>query len=438
MKQWLLSALLLAICAPWIESQSITIDLAHPQNGRYERRFGVEAANHDPSANTPKKIAQVNLALAKDGNTDAAWQLALAYLQGYGVKQDLTQAKHWFQIGAIKPEQKSLVAEMYQNGEYFPESLDAAADWFTSAGRPSDLFEIAQAYRMASPPQTARAAALYVALLKESGHPEVRRAQMELGNFVLDGKYTAGPDVTGRALNLEWARTIAQELLGQEEYKIAVDYSIGRSGLPPDKTMWLRFCGRAAAYNIDLAQIFYAQAITEGTAPNPSGYDDVAWTRLASDKQSGEIAKLRAMESGMNAQQRRSANAVYESFLQTRVASGAYYLLDDPLRDPVPDSLAAVPPDDPDQQLRFAFELEKKGQTDDEAYRRAMDIYRTVRDSREMDARFVLGRNCLNGTNGIQKNAASARYWLHEAAGRGSKPAQQLLTTLPDTPSPSN
>ncbi len=261
---------------------------------------------------------------------------------------------------------------------------------------------------------------------------------MELGNFVLDGKYTAGPDATGRALNLEWARTIAQELLGQEEYKIAVDYSIGRSGLPPDKTMWLRFCGRAAAYNIDLAQIFYAQAITEGIAPNPSGYDDVAWTRLASDKQSGQIARLNAMESGMNAQQRHSASTVYESFLRIRVTAGAYYSPGDSLRNPQPDALAAVTPDDPDIQLRIAFELEKKGQTDDEAYHRAIDIYRTVRDRREMDVRFVLGRNCLNGTNGIPKKAPSARYWLHEAAARGSKPAQQLLTTLPAAPSASN
>lgn len=46
---------------------------------------------------------------------------------------------------------------------------------------------------------------------------------------------------------------IAQELLGQKKYQIAVEYELGREDLPPDKEMWLRYCKRAVAYNIDLA-----------------------------------------------------------------------------------------------------------------------------------------------------------------------------------------
>jgi hypothetical protein len=33
-----------------------------------------------------------------------------------------------------------------------------------------------------------------------------------------------------------------------------------------------------------------------------------------------------------------------------------------------------------------------------------MDLYRSVRDRREIDIRFVLGRIALNGTGGIPKN----------------------------------
>jgi hypothetical protein len=251
-----------------------------------------------------------------------------------------------------------------------------------------------------------------------------------LGNFVLDGKYSAGNDSTGRALNLKWARIITQELLGQEEYKIAVDYDIGREDLPIDKAMWLHFCRRAAAYNIDLAQHFYVESMMQGDVPDKSGYEEIVWTRLASEKQTGEIALLNSMTSGMTAQQRDAANAAYESLVQARKYDGAYYPVDDPLRNPTPEALAAMPSDSPDVQLRRAFVLEQAAQTSEATYRQVMDIYRTVRDRREMDIRFVLGRDCLNGTSGIPKNPATAQYWLHEAADRGSKPAQDLLTTL--------
>jgi TPR repeat protein len=380
----------------------------------------VEAANHDPAANTPEKIAETNQTLAIHGNPDAAYELGLAYLQGYGVPQDLTQAEQWFRIVATDPGLESLI------------DLDATAHLPLG-----DLFELAQTYRQGSPPQTERAAKVYVSLLKQTGHPEVRRAQMELGNFVLDGKYTAGNDTKGRALNLEWARIIAQELLGGEEYKIAMDYDIPRGEVPKDPAMWLRFCQRVAACNIDLAQHFLAQAIMDGTVPNKSGFDDVAWTRLASDKQTGEISQLKAMESGMTPDQHQAADAEYQSLVQTRVRDGACYPPDDLLRNPTPAALASMPNDDPDVQLRRAFALEKSAQTNDDAYREAMDLYRTVRDHREVDVRFILGRDYMNGTNGIPRNLALARVWLNEAANRGSKPAQALLTAV-DSPSSKN
>jgi TPR repeat protein len=378
--------------------------------------LAVTAANRDPAANTPEKIGVINQALAKSGNIDAAYELGLAYLQGYGVRQDLAQAEHWFQVVATDPGLKSAI------------DLDAEARL-----PPLDLFELAETYRKGAPQQTERAARIYLYLLKQTGHPEVRLAQMALGNLVLDRKYSAGDDARGRALNLEWARIIAQELLGQEEYKIAIDYEIGREDLPKDSAMWLRFCKRAAAYNIDLAQKFLAQAIAEGTVPNQYGYDDVTWTRLASDKQTDEIAVFKAMESGMTPQQQQAADAEYASLVQTRASDGAYYSPGDPLRNPTPAEFATMPKDDPDVQLRRAFALENAAQANSDAYREALNLYRTVRDRREMDIRFALGRDYMNGTNGLPRNLDLARYWFDEAAGFGSQPAKTLLAALAST-----
>jgi TPR repeat protein len=343
----------------------------------------------------------------------------------------MVQADHWFRIGATTADEKSIVASLHRNGYYFDKDLSVAAVWYTSAGRPGDFFELSQGYRLASPPQTGKAVAIYLDLLKQTGHPEVRRAQMELGNLVIDGKYSAGEDAHGRALNLEWAHIITQELLGSEEYKIAVDYSVGREDIPKDHALWLHFCKRAAAYNIDLAQHFYAEAMMDGSAPNKSGYDDVAWIRLASDKQAGNLSLLKTMESGMSAQQHQAAEDIYQSLVDTRKQDGAYYQPDDPLRDPTASALSAMEQDDPDVQLRTAFSLEKTAVSDESSYHRAMDIYRTVRDRREIDIRFILGRYLLSGANGFSKNPVEARVWLTIAAERGSEPAKALLATPP-------
>src|SRR6185437_4665700 len=97
-----------------------------------------------------------------------------------------------------------------------------------------------------------------LAIRKFAG-PNLNWATSSLTGFTARGRN----DSEERAQNLEWARMIAQERLGQIDYKIAVDYDIGQEDLPPDHTMWLRYCKRAAAYNIDLAQHFYVEALNE-------------------------------------------------------------------------------------------------------------------------------------------------------------------------------
>jgi TPR repeat protein len=389
------------------------------------------ALTHDPLSDAD--IAKVNLDLFAKGDKDAAWELGLAYMQGFGVPEDFAKAEQMFRVGATDADRKAMVGMFYAEG-YFPKDLDAVERWYTAAGRPQDYFEIAETYKAAAqndkaiaPRYYARATTLYLALLKDIGHPEVRRAQLELGNLVVDGFYSAGDDANGRAQNLEWARMIAQELLGQEEYSVAVDYKIGQEDLSPDQAMWLRFCKRAAAYNIDIAQHYYVEALNQAEAKDFSGYDYVAWTRLASEKQTGELTLLKAFTQGMTTQQLEAANAAYDALVKTRKLYGAFYPMDDPLRNPSPEALSAMPQDDPDIEIRRAFSLEKAASTDTSTYTEVLATYRRIRDRRKMDVLFILGRNLMDGKNGLPKNISAAEYWLNEAAREGSDQARSFL-----------
>jgi TPR repeat protein len=404
-----------------LAAQTTAVDTARP----FRMHYVVSPANGDPSARTDEQINAVNVRLAADGNTDADFQLGLAYMQGVGVAADLAKAEHYFELGAITPSDKALVSNFYLEHGWFPYSPEKAVGWLLAAGRPGDLFAAAQAYRNFTPAENTKATAIYRELLERPGTAEFRRAQMELGNLVLDGKYSAGEDAAGRALNLEWARIITQELVGQQEYTIAVAYSAGVDGVPKDDAMWERFCTRAAAYNIDLAQQFYGRAIMNGTIKDASPYLGYAWIRLAADKQYNNKATVQQLEQQMTPEQLQQANSIFEGLVQERARDGAYYALGDPLAEPTAEELAKMPDDDPDVQLRRAFVLEQSGRPED--YEPAMRLYRIARDRRDMDIKVVLGRDCLYGTHGITQDAKLAQYWLKSAANAGSKPAALYL-----------
>jgi TPR repeat protein len=132
----------------------------------------------------------------------------------------------------------------------------------------------------------------------------------------------------------------------------------------------------------------------------------------------------------MTPKQLADAGAAYLELLKEHTQYGAYYVQDDPLRDPSPEALAAMDQDDPDVQLREAFNLERSAATDERAYLAALAIYRKVRSERDYGFRFVLGRDALYGTHGVPKDRNVAEYWLKMAAYGGSKPAQQLLDQI--------
>lgn len=168
--------------------------------------------DHLASCESPDGIYAWNVKLALKGNVEAAYQVGLAYLQGYGVRQDLSRAEHWFLIGALSPYEKHWVGDQYRSGRYFAKNLEKVDYWYRAAGDHFSLHELALVYRMGilGKPDPAKAVALNLELLK-GGDGYVRLAEFELGNMVIDGQYASGD----RRQDLKWAREIAQELIGQ-------------------------------------------------------------------------------------------------------------------------------------------------------------------------------------------------------------------------------
>jgi len=395
-------------------------------------------------AETPEQHLKRVEQRANRGDKKAAYELGQMCAFGFPAKpdemyrpQDLKQARHWFEIGADTPYERAQVAMMYANGNPFQKDLEAAERWFRSTSESVYLLEAGLDYKAAAEADTSqsskyysKATAIFLELLKKPGDPNLRRAQLELGNFVIDGIYSAGQDAKGRRQNMVWARMIAQELVGQKLYQIAVAYELGQDGLTKDKKMWLRYVKRAAAYNIDNAQHFYTEAMNSGEAPDPSSYDYLAWTRIENDSNNRNIQLLNALTRGMTAKQLKAADAAYRALVDVRQRFGAFYVADDPMRDPPPGALEAMDQEDPDVQLRRAFSMESTAATDSNTYARVIDLYRTVRNHRDSDCRFVLGRYALLGTNGVPKDREVATYWLREAINSGSKSAQELLDQL--------
>jgi TPR repeat protein len=421
--------LLLLLSSPFIETRLYSQQLPAPFFSETE---------------TPEQHLKRVERLAKSGDKEAAYELGQICAFGFPAKpdemyrpQDLELARHWFEIGADTPYEKSQVALMYANGNPFPKNLEMAEHWYRSAGETVYLFEAGETYKAAAEADASQASkyypkatAIYLELLQKTGDPNRRRAQLELGNFVIDGIYSAGQDAKGRKQNMVWARMIAQELVGQKLYQIAVAYELGQDGLTKDKKMWLRYVKRAAAYNIDNAQHFYVEAMNNGEVPDPSGYDYIAWPRIENDSNNRNALLLNALTRGMTEVQLKAADAAYRALVDARQRYGAFYVADDLMRDPSPSELKAMDQEDPDVQLRQAFAMESAAATNSNAYERVIDFYRTVRNHRDSDCRFVLGRYALLGTNGVPKDRKVAAYWLREAINSGSKPAQALLDRI--------
>ena len=386
------------------------------------------AANGDPNAKTPEQIATVNKKLAAEGNTEAAYQLGLAYMEGLGVPQDLKLALHWYEMGATTPTQKMQVGSQYQSGQYFQRDLQVAAHWYESAGDSASLFELARMYQLGQvgPQDLPKAIDIYLRILKDPTKAHFGRAEMELGNLVLDGKYTSHSP----SQDLLWSRIIAQELIGQEQYKLAFAYgsAMDLPGTPEVEALVTR---TAASYNVDLAQEYMAEANLKGKHASANFAQGYAWLKLASQKRAADKPSFDSLASRLSPAQLAEAESAYAALEKTREETGAYYEQNDALRSPDLSVLQRSLEEytDPDEQLRVAFHFELHS-SDPVAFAKALRLYRIVRDQRVSSVRLKIGTQYLQGLNGFPKNASIAAKWYSYAANAGSVEACRHLADL--------
>ena len=149
--------------------------------------------DHLASCESPADIYAWNLKKATKGNVEAAYQVGLAYLQGWGVRSNVTRAEYWFHIGAQTVPEKRWVGERFRDGIYAPRDIAKVDYWFRAAGDHDSLLQLARIYRSGAlgSPDPSKASALCTALLK-GGDGYARLAAFELGNMVLDDQFSSG------------------------------------------------------------------------------------------------------------------------------------------------------------------------------------------------------------------------------------------------------
>lgn len=310
----------------------------------------------------------------------------------------------------------------------FASRIRAQSPALTDAATSSARFDLARSLQRepAPPADIQRAALIYRDLITLTGDPYVRRAQMELGNLVLDNKYTSGDP----KLDLFWARTITQELLGQEQYRLAFAHGSAMD-LPSSPEVNALTVRTAASYNVDLAQLQMAER-----APKA---ERAAWLRLGG-QYFNQIQNLADVEdNALTPEERSAVSEAFSALLSTRESSGAFYRKSDPLRDPGQASLEALlaKGTDPDAQLRLAYYYERRA-TDPIYAAKAITLYRIVRDGRVSSVRFKIGAHYEQATEDFPLDPVRAAQWFGFAAKAASLEActhilkLQAATAIPD------
>jgi uncharacterized protein len=79
-----------------------------------------------------KKVCEMNLPLAKNGDQFAQWNVGNCYLKGKGVEQDYKQAFKWYSLSAKQGHKRAQfdLGVMYDNGEGIPTNYKEAFKWF--------------------------------------------------------------------------------------------------------------------------------------------------------------------------------------------------------------------------------------------------------------------------------------------------------------------
>ena len=310
-----------------------------------------------------------------------------------------------------------MVAQEYRSSRHSSANIPSAIRWYEAAGDSGSLFEVARICQLGPgiPVDLQKAIGIYLRLLTKDEDPYARLAEMEMGNLVLDGRYTSHDPKT----DLGWARSVAQELIGQEQLRLW-PASGSAMDLPGTAEVDALVVRTAASYDVDLAQRQMAEwAGAAGRLP-----EELAWLRLGQDKQSSFRMQADQLQASLSAKQIGEAADILAELRETKARSGAYYPVGDPLRDPgmryLEEQLAAY--GDVDQQLRLAYYYKQSiGESANAGH--ALSLYRLIRDERVGSVRLKIGTDYLLGRDHFPKNTQTAALWYGFAAKAGSKEA---------------
>jgi TPR repeat protein/energy-coupling factor transporter ATP-binding protein EcfA2 len=156
----------------------------------------------------------------QDGSSEAAYHLALRYLNGQGVKTDNAQAMTLFQK-AVKGNAADIadaeyqIGQMFENGEGEPQDTGKALDWYrkaAAAGSGDAEYRIAHAYYLGDhePEDYAQAIDWYQKAIKDAA-VSAASAAYNTGFIYLEGGNDVTQDVTSARASFAQALKLAQD-----------------------------------------------------------------------------------------------------------------------------------------------------------------------------------------------------------------------------------
>lgn len=243
-----------------------------------------DIADKDPLVDLVKAAGWFEKA-AKQGNTDAQYNLASMYGQGNGMPKDMVKAVEWYQKAAAQNHSgaQSSLGEMYAKGEGVQKDIEKAKELWQQAvvkGDPLAQMGLGWMYRTGTgvPKDTAKAIEL-LQLSVAQGHPY---AQIELGVMYQLGD--GMPKDEAKAMNLFLMAAEQGNVLAQE--KVAMAYSLGE-GVPKDKAKALAWNQKAAVQGSGDSQYNLGTAHLDGWGITKDVVLAYAWLNLAAnDKKS--------------------------------------------------------------------------------------------------------------------------------------------------------
>ncbi len=351
---------------------------------------------------TPQeKMFARELALAQNGDMQAAMRTADRFKRGEGTKQSGAQAAEWYRQAAVSGEASAAyeLAELYLTGETLPKDEEEALAYLhlaAQADEPRAQRELARFYEqgLGGVPVHPGEALFWRFMAAQNGDAE--------SAVILEKARTEQPELYAQVKELEEDLAAARSGDGAARLRAGRVYRAGRPVLTNNEeaARWLTLAWEEnhllqAAY--ELSEMYRAGT---GVEQNPAKAADLL-ARAA--EQSYPAAQYALGEAAYKAEPPNYQDA-FAWF--SNAAAGGY----------------------PQAQYMTGFML-MQGQGTDRSVPLAVKFFRDAAERDHVSAQYVLGQIYVKGL-GVAADKNAGKEWLTKAAQNGSRDAQLLLDTL--------